>query len=202
MTNRRMFLATATAVLAVSPLARAFAQAGGDRATAFVKSVGEQLIGVINGAGDPPQQHAELTRIIDASVDIDGVARFCIGRFWRTASPQEQRDYVEAFHAMLVNNISAAVGSYQGVRFSVGRAQPRADGTVVTTTITRPNNKPSPVDWLIAEVGGNPRIEDMITEGVSLRLTQRSDYEAFLASNGHTVRSLIDGLRQKAAAHA
>jgi len=42
----------------------------------------------------------------------------------------------------------------------------------------------------------------MITEGVSLRLIERSDYAAFLAGNGNNVRSLIDSMRKKAAVHA
>jgi phospholipid transport system substrate-binding protein len=200
MLQRRVILrAAATALFAFR---RARAAVDDDRAAAFVKSVGDRLVAVINGSGGASEKRAALTPIIDATVDIDGVAQFCLGRFWRTANADEQRQFIDTFHAMLVNNIAGAVGEYQGVRFTVGRVQHRDDGTVVATTIERPNNKPSPVDWLIADVGGAPRIEDMITEGVSLRLTQRSDYSAFLASNGNNVRTLIESLRKKAAAHA
>jgi phospholipid transport system substrate-binding protein len=190
------------AAAAVTLARPALAELDDDQAVAFVKNVGDRLVGVINGAGSAAQKNAALTPIVDASVDIEGVAKFCLGRFWRTASADEQRQYVDAFHAMLVNNIAGAVGEYQGVRFSVGRAQRRGDGEVVATTIERPNNKPSRVDWLIAEGAGGPRIEDMITEGVSLRLTERSDYESYLAGNGNSVRGLIDGMRKKAAADA
>jgi len=171
-------------------------------AAGLVKSVGDRLVAVVNGPEAERDKRAALTPIVDASVDVEGVARFCLGRFWRTASPDEQRQYVETFHAMLVNNIAGKLGEYQGVRFTVGRVQHRDEGVVVATTIERPNNQPSPVEWLIADVAGGPRSEDMITEGVSLRLTQRSDYAAFLAGNGNNVRTLIDSLRQKVAAHA
>jgi phospholipid transport system substrate-binding protein len=201
MITRRMFLSAASAPLVITafvPPARA--ELDGEQAVSFVKSVGDRLVAVVNGPGNDAQKRAALTPVIDASVDTEGVARFCLGRFWRTASADEQRQYIDAFHTMLVGNIAGSIGQYQGVRFNVGRAQHRADGEVVETTIERPNNKPSRVDWLIGEVGGGQRIEDMITEGVSLRLTERSDYEAFLAGNGHNLRSLIEGMRQKAAA--
>jgi phospholipid transport system substrate-binding protein len=205
MLKRRMVLGTATTVLlAAAPGWFRPARAAFDdgRAAGFVKSVGDRLVAVVNSPGSARDKRAALTPIVDASVDVEGVARFCLGRFWRTASPDEQRQYVETFHAMLVNNIAGKLGEYQGVRFTVGRVQHRDEGVVVATTIERPNNQPSPVEWLIADVAGAPRIEDMITEGVSLRLTQRSDYTAFLASNGNNVRTLIDSLRQKLAAHA
>jgi phospholipid transport system substrate-binding protein len=204
MRRRMVFGSAATALLATTPglFQRAIAALDADHAAAFVKGVGDRLIAVINGPGGGPQKRAALTPIIGAAVDVDGIAQFCLGRFWRNASADERREYVDTFHAMLVNNIAGAVGEYQGVRFIVGQAQHREDAVVVATTIERPNNKPSPVDWLITEVGGAPKIEDMITEGVSLRLTERNDYEAFLAGNGNSVRTLIDSMRKKTAAHA
>jgi phospholipid transport system substrate-binding protein len=202
MMKRRIALGVATtALVATAPglFRHAIAELDGDRAVAFVKNTGDQLLAVINDSGGERDKRAALARIIDASVDVEGVARFCLGRFWRTASPDEQREFIEAFHAMLVNNIAGRLGDYQGVRFTVGRVQHRDDAEVVATTLERPNSPPWSVVWLIADVAGAPKIEDMIAEGVSLRVTERSDYTAFLARNGNNVRSLIEGLRQKLA---
>ncbi len=199
--KRRMVLATIV-VVAVAGLRQARAAVDDNRAVAFVKSVGDRLVAVVNGPGDEQAKRAALATIINASVDMDGVAQFCLGRFWPRASADERRQYVDAFHAMLVNSIAGALGNYQGVSISVGQAQHRDGAEVVATTIQRPNNKPSPVEWLVADVGGSPKIQDMITEGVSLRLTERNDYAAFLAGNGNNVRNLIDSMRKKSAAHA
>jgi len=205
MMMRRTVLRTAGGALlgaACADVHRAVAALDDGDAVSFVKRVGDRLVAVINGPGSDSDKRAALTPIVDAAVDVDGVARFCLGRFWRTAGPEEQRQYVETFHAVLVNNIAHNMGDYKGVRFTVGRAQRRDQDEVVATTIELPDNKPSRVEWLIAEVGGGPKIEDMITEGVSLRVTERNDYASFLASNGHNVRTLIDSLRRKLAAHA
>ena len=204
MMQRRMLLGMASTVLLVTaPGIFRHARAGldGDHAATFIKDIGDKLVAVINGPGATPEKRAAVTPIIEAAVDVDGVARFCLGRFWRTASADEQREYVDAFHAMLVNNIAGTIGDYQGVRFTVGRVQQRDDAEVVATTIERPNNQPSRVDWLIADVAGGPKIEDMIAEGASLRLTQRNDTTAFLARNGNNVRTLIDTMRRKMAAN-
>lgn len=204
MTNRRTLLGlTATVLICGAPgLPRdAVAEPGDARAQAFIKRTGERLIAVINGPGNEQQKRAELTSIIDSAVDVGSVARFCLARYWRTASPDEQRQYTEAFHAMLVHNIAGKLGDYQGVRFTVGHVQQRDDAELVATTVERPNNQPSRIEWMVTDVAGTPKIEDMIAEGVSLRLTARSDYEAFLARNGNNVRTLIQSLRQKVAAN-
>ena len=41
----------------------------------------------------------------------------------------------------------------------------------------------------------------MVAEGMSLRLTQRSDYTAFLTRNNNDIGSLLQALRQQIAAN-
>jgi phospholipid transport system substrate-binding protein len=77
--------------------------------------------------------------------------------------------------------------------------QHRDDAGAVATTLERPTSPPASVVWLIADVAGAPKIVDMIAEGVSLRVPERSDYAAFLARAGNNVRGLIEALRQNLA---
>jgi phospholipid transport system substrate-binding protein len=204
MTTRRLLLAAAPALfaaplLAVPPLAgRAFA-ATPDAAAAFVDQLLRDLLAIANGAEPQDAKRAALARVIEQRVDVDAVARFCLGRFWRIASPQQQADYVVLFRRVLVKNVSERVGEYQGVTYSLGRALQREGDIAVSSIVNRPGNAPNKVDWVVgAETP--PRVIDVVAEGTSLRLTQRSDYAAFLARNGNNVQALIDALRQQAAA--
>jgi phospholipid transport system substrate-binding protein len=177
----------------------AFAQSTLDRAVDFVRATGDHLVAVINGNMPAADKRQTLAKIIDAAVDVNGVAQFCLGRFWRTASSKEQQEYTQLFHAVLVNNISAKLGEYQGVKFTVGRAEDRDDNQVVSTTVERPNNAPTEVQWIISQASGAPRIVDVVAEGTSLRLTQRSDYAAYLTRNNNSVQALIEAMRQQIA---
>jgi phospholipid transport system substrate-binding protein len=205
MLPRRIFLAraAAAAILAGAFLTLrirpSFAQAPLERAVDFVRTTGNQLIAVINGNMSPPDKRQTLARIIDGAVDVNGVAQFCLGRFWRTASSKEQQEYTLLFHSVLVNNISGKLGEYQGVKFTVGRAQERDDNSVVDTTVERPNNAPTGVEWIISEASGAPKIVDVVAEGTSLRLTQRSDYAAYLTRNNNSVSALIEAMKQQIA---
>ncbi len=199
MLTRRLMLLSATAMLAVMglPPLPAWAQTP-EQATAFIEQTAKELVDVVNGPGTLAEKRAKLQVIVDRAVDVNEVARFCLGRFWRTASPQQQKEYLDLFHRVLMINITGKVGEYQGVSFVMGRTSPREGAMAVSTTVNRPGNAPSKVDWLISTQSGSLRIVDVIAEGTSLRLTQRSDYTSYLGRNNNSVQALIDALKQQA----
>jgi phospholipid transport system substrate-binding protein len=202
MSSRRTFvrLTAASLLPAVGWLSRpALAQGATGRASAFIKGVGDQLVGIVNGPESDREKRAKLTAVIDNAVDVDGVARFCLGRFWRTASADQQHRYMMLFHQVLVNNITAKIGEYRGVRFQMGRTQQRDDDAVVSTVVERPNNPPTNVDWVVSNPGSDPKIVDVVAEGTSMRLTQRQDYAAYLSQHNNNIDALIDAMRQQVA---
>jgi phospholipid transport system substrate-binding protein len=156
-------------------------------------------VAVVNGPGAPRDKRATLTQVIEAAVAVDDVARFCLGRFWRVASPEQQKHYTELFHQVLVTNITAKLGEYQGVHFIMGRTESRDDNDVVFTVVERPNNAPTNVEWVISNAASDPKIIDVIAEGTSLRLTQRSDYVSYLSHNNNSVDALINAMQQQVA---
>jgi phospholipid transport system substrate-binding protein len=191
---RRHFL-TLAAVSAVVPLS-ARAQST-ERAAAFVKSTGDRLVAVVNGPGSTNAKRAQMTQIINSDVDVDGIGRFCLGRFWKQATPEQQKQYLALFHEVLVTNITAKLGEYQGVTFTMGRSRSQDEDAVVSTTVIRPNNGPTAVDWIISDPASSPKIIDVVAEGTSLRLTQRQDYASYLAHNNGSVEALIAAMKSQ-----
>jgi phospholipid transport system substrate-binding protein len=194
MTYRRHFLILA-AVSALFPLS-ARAQ-DTEKASAFVKSTGDRLVAIVNGPGSASTKRAAMTQILNTDVDVDGIGRFCLGRFWRQATPEQQKQYLALFHEVLVTNITAKLGEYQGVTFTMGRAKPQDEEAVVSTTVVRPNNAPTAVDWIIANPSSAPKIIDVVAEGTSLRLTQRQDYASYLTHNNNNVDALIAAMKNQ-----
>lgn len=175
----------------------AWAQAGD--ATGFVRQLGDELVAVVNGPGSVAEKRRRLDPLVEQSVDIDAIGRFCLGRFWNTATPQQRQEFQRLFHQVLLTNIAGKIGDFQGVRFAMTTTSQRDSGTFVGTTISRPNQQPNNVQWLVSNASGRPRIIDVIAEGTSLRLTQRSDYAAFISRNGNSVDALLDAMRRQAA---
>ena len=196
-TRRFLLFAPAAVLLASNRPARADST---DQAVAFITQLGKELLVVVNGAASVTEKQAALVKIVERDVDVPAVAQFCLGRFWRTATPAQQADYGNLFNAVLVKNITGKVGDYKGVSFAVTRGQPRDGDVVVGSLVTQPGNPPAKVDWIVSMSSGRPRVVDVMAEGTSLRLTQRSDYASFLSSHGNSVQALIDAMRQRAAA--
>jgi len=167
-------------------------------AASFIQKTGDDLIAELKSAHSPTARHQALADIIKSTVDIPDVARFSLGRFWRLATPQQQKDYVDAFERSLVATITGRIGDFTEVKFTVGRTSPNGPDTLVQSTIARPDESPIQVQWLVSMTSGGPKIVDLIAEGTSMRLTERSDYSSYLQQHGNSIQALIDALRAQA----
>jgi phospholipid transport system substrate-binding protein len=198
-TRRQLTSAMCAALLAATPFA-ASGNTGLSWATDYIRRVGDELAAIMAHAGSADARRQRLQPLIDRVVDIDGAARFCLGRFWRLATPVQRQEYVRLFHGVLMNAILSRVGDYENneVRVNIDRPE-RQDGAVrVPTVVERSGSPPVRVIWVVSDDSANPRIVDVMAEGISLRLTTRSDYNAFLNRHSDSVDALIDALRQQA----
>lgn len=202
MPRRRFWLLPLGLGLAlIAPGARA--QVDPSRAGEFIRKTGEELAAAINAQAPINQRRDQVANVLRRMVDLDGVGRFILGRWWRVASADEQQEYQRLFEEMLIRNLSSRFGEYQGLRLELGRVQARAeDDVLVSTTIERPNTAPFGLDWRVGEVHGQPRVVDVIAEGTSLRLTQRSEYSSVISRNGGKVAPLLDAMRGQIASLA
>ncbi len=175
-------LASAIGILVIAPptLSRAAASPG-QQAVGFVRTTAERLVGIVNSDASPPERRHRLQQVIDATVDVNDIGRFCLGRFWRLATPEQQKEYLDLFGDLLVTKIAGHLGEYQGVRVNMGLARTAADTEIVITMVDRPNSPTYQVDWVVSTSSGGPKIIDLLAGGTSLRLTQSSDFAAFLA---------------------
>ena len=177
------------------------AQVDTSRAAAFIQAAGDELVAAINSPGlGAAARQERVAVILRRSVDIEAVGRFVLGRFWRVATPAEQQEYLRLFEMSLIRNLAGRFGEYQGVRFALGRSQSRTeDDALVSTIVTRPGSNPFNLDWRVSEAGGQPKIVDLIAEGTSLRLTQRSEYASVIQRGGGQVAALLTAMRAQAA---
>ena len=149
---------------------------------------------------DPAARRGRLALFLDRVVDLDGLAGFCLGRYWQAATPAQQAEYRQLFRLVLANNVASrlAAATANVAQVQTGRPERKGDEILVPTSVERPNNRPSRVVWVVVPAGDSYRIVDVVAEGISLRLTQRSDYASFLAGSNGDISVLLRALRQKA----
>ena len=182
-------------IMPPDPARSAWAQSG-EHAVALVKSTSDQLVAIVNSKGLPTEKRRRLQQVIDTCVDVEGIARFSLGRFWHLATADKQTQYLVLFRELLVTKIASHFGEYEGVHVTMGLARVSEGTEVVVTMVERPENPPTQVDWVVSTTTGGPRIVDLLAEGTSLRVTQSADFTSYLAHHQYSVPNLIEAMRQ------
>jgi phospholipid transport system substrate-binding protein len=167
---------------------------------AFVGTLGARAIEVLGPSVAPAQRLARFRELFRNDFDIPGIGQFVLGRYWRTASPQEQQEFLGLFQEYIVQAYSARLGEYGGAPFRVTGSRPAGGEIVVNSEITRSGGAPVQVDWFLVNAGGAYKITDVYVSGVSMKVTQRDEFASVIQRGGGQVGPLLAQLRQKVAA--
>ncbi len=198
-TRRAVLLTSASALLlSVTPM-RAWAQA--DRsaeASRFIEQFGSQLVGIVNADESLDRKRQQMQPLVEQALAVNDIGVFVLGRYWRIATPAQQQRFIQLFHAVLVNTITSKLGDFRGVAFRLTQTTMRDGDYLVGTLISRPNQQPNNAQWVVSFQSGRPAVVDVLAEGTSLRLTQRSDYAAFISRNNNNVDALLNALERQA----
>lgn len=167
----------------------------GKQAENFIRDLGTEAIAALEATkGDEIARNEAFKRILNRDFNMDVIARFSLGRYWGVATPAEQKEYTALFKKMVVDVYSNRFSEYSGQKFEVIGNKPAGRKDVVVNSRIVPENGgvPVKVDWRVR--GG--KIIDVIVEGVSMSVTQRSEFASVIQRGGGNVSALIDHLKK------
>jgi len=166
----------------------------------FVKATAERgLTFLSNPNSTQDQRKAEFKKLLSSSFDMDTIARFSLGTYWNTATPAQKKQYSDLFRKMVVNVYAERFKDYNGQKFEVKSARPvgSSDALVTSNIIPVDGGDPVQVDWRVRNKNGEMKIVDVLVAGVSMSVTQRSDFSSVIQQGGGKVDVLIDYLKKK-----
>jgi len=160
----------------------------GAAATKYVESLGNQAIGIIaNAKLNKQQKQTKLEKIFSDNVDIPWVGRFVMGRFWKQATPEQQKNYLREYEKFIITHYASRFAEYSGGKFNVTNTKIDSpdEYTVSMQMLSNEKNaEPVLVDYRVRASGGSYKVFDVIVEGVSMITTQRSEFGAVLNDKG------------------
>ena len=191
----RFLAILATLLLCQSP---AFAQA--HDAKSYVDNVASQVLAIAKNSAMPiGEKQPKLETIFADVVDVPTVAKFVLGRHWRTATPAQQAAYVKAYGPFLIKNYAGRIAKYSGQTYKIVSSKKDADDTeLVGMQILDPNGPPISMVYRLKPQNGKYLVSDIVIENVSLVATQRSEFNAVVTKHG--LDFLISALEKRAAA--
>jgi phospholipid transport system substrate-binding protein len=196
MTRRLFFIAICLLMIGIAIPTRPTA-AGADPA-AVITSLGNEALKVLGKNVDPNLRVIRFRQLFTEDFDVPGIARFVLGRYWRLATPAQQQEFIKLFTNYIALAYSNRLAEYSGETLRVTSSRPAPDGELVSSEILRTSGQPpARVDWLLTPHSGAYKISDVIVEGVSMAVTQRSEFASVIQRNGGQVQGLITALRQK-----
>jgi phospholipid transport system substrate-binding protein len=199
----RRSLVTAAFVVLGGALAPAIPASAAADPAALISNLGKRALEVLGKNTTPAQRVARFRELLREDFDVPGISRFVLGRYWKVATEEQQAEFVKLFEDYIALAYSTRLAEYTGENFKVVGSRPNADGAVVTSEILRQAGAPPvKVDWRLTGHNGVYKISDVSVDGISMAVTQRSEFASVIQHNGGQVQGLITMLREKTAATA
>ena len=192
----RVYSTIGAFVLLIGLVTASPGQATAQDARTFIGRLGNEAIQVLGPSVSQQQRIARFRQLFQRDFDVPGIGQFVLGRYWRTATPEEQQEFLKLFQEYIVQSYAAQLGEYGGEPFRVLGSRPSGNETVVTSEIDRPSGSRILVDWYVVDRGG-PKISDVYVAGVSMKVTQRDQFASVIQRNGGRVDALLTMLRQR-----
>ena len=166
-------------------------------ASNLVKNLGDQAIKML---GDNRLSKAEkineFRTLLNEGFNVPLIAKYALGRYWRRTNPDQKQEYLKVFEEFIVSSYAARLGQFGGETFVI--TESRDDGKkdfIVSSIIKTSKGRKINVDWRVRNTSGKLKILDVIIEGVSMVITQRDEFSAFIQRSGGDVNSLINKLK-------
>jgi len=176
------------------------------QAADFLSQLQDEAASRLGDASVSAQEKEDhFRKLFKQNFDLPAIGSFVIGRYWRGAAQEEQKEFLGVFEDAMVQRFLPLLAENSSERFQIGNVTPdRANERIVliATRIDRSEGEPYNVTWRVRESDGTFKILDIVAEGVSMAITLRSEYGTVLKNNGGKLPPLTEALRAKVASGA
>lgn len=173
-----------------------------ERAVAHINKVAIEAINMLSDSTlSRKQKQNEFKELLAIGFDTHRISRFVLGRYWRTASKSQRKEFVPLFEDYITRTYTRQISDYSGEQLEIGLAQILSKReTMVKSAIVRPKGPPIKLNWRVYENKKNVmRVVDIVVEGISMALTQRQEFSAVISKSTDGVEGLLTKLRKRAA---
>jgi phospholipid transport system substrate-binding protein len=202
-------LVAAVALLGVGPV---HAQAApppvpGPGPQQLVEQVSKDLLKAIDAdraalASDPAKLRAVVDKVLLPTFDAEYSARLVLGKYWRTATPDQRTRFINGFVDSMMRQYGTALLQFTANRMSMlpFRGDPAGTSATVRTEIKRDDGTPVPVNYSLRATPEGWKAWDVTIEGVSYVKNFRTDFASEIEAKG--LDAVIQRLEAQGAAAA
>lgn len=169
-------------------------------AKTLIGDIADRGIGFLSDTSlSEEKRESEFRDLLNDAFDMGTIGRFALGRYWKTAKPEQKTEYQKLFNELIVRVYTARFKEYDGQKLEVtGARKDSANDDVIVHTVIIPKKGQQKfvIEWRVRGKANKFKVVDILVEGVSMALTQRSDFASVIQRGGGDIEVLLAHLRK------
>ena len=167
--------------------------------TEFSEHLTEKIMNTLESKDSDKVKLKILHRFFDESIDINWIARFVLGQYYKKIDKERLLSYESVYREYTTCSCLRKFYQYnKGQKSKLLGLKKLNQSWIIKTHVTSSNFSNKNIEVLykiILKNNSEVKIIDIIVEGVSMIYTQRSDFSSLIASDG--IDGLITALEKK-----
>ncbi len=196
--HKKILTAVIGSIMLLANAAKADVNAA--KAEEFVKNTTQEgLVEIINSKASQAERNARFEKLFNSALDLKFIGRFVLGRYWKTASNEQRDRFIDVYRKLNVQTWSKRFDEFKGKEFIFKGTTPSSSSNqiFVNSIVPMDQGQPANVVWRVKQEGDKFKIVDIVIENVSLAITARNEYSAFIKKSPKGLDGLIADLENK-----
>ena len=165
----------------------------------FVQSTVNRAAKTLGGNLTKKERIEKLKEIASETVDINGIGYYTLGAHRKNINDEQIKIYEDLFEQYFLKSFSSRLAEYSNPEIEVvSKKKINENYTMVSSILVSTEQRPKVrIDWRIyTKNQKNPKIRDLIIEGLSLVRTQREEFSSIILSNDGDINALFSTLKE------
>jgi len=135
---------------------------------------------------DPAKVGALVDSYLLPHFDTEYSARLVLGKYWRTATPEQRQHFIDAFYHSLLSNYGAALTEFTADRLKIypTTVDPAKPIATVRTEVKRDNGDRVSVNYYMHKTPQGWKAWDVVIDGISYVNSYRTDFGEQIEQQG------------------
>jgi phospholipid transport system substrate-binding protein len=159
--------------------------------TALVQATAQGMLQDLDKDRDAYRRDpAKLAGLVDKYLlphfDTAFSAQLVLGKYWRTATPEQRQHFIDAFYHSLLTNYGSALVDFTDDRLKIfpSKVDPDAKTATVRTEVKRSNGDRVSVNYYLRKTPQGWKAWDVVIDGISYVNSYREDFGAQIEQQG------------------
>ena len=168
-------------------------------ASEFISSLSDEASNILSSKLSDDEKIIRLKEIGERSVDIEGVGLYTLGKYRKTLTDSQKKQYKELFKNYFLKSFAGRLVGYTDAKITVLSEEIKNEKyTIVFSKLIGTADRPEvKIDWRVyTKDPENPLIRDLVIEGLSLARTQKEEFNSIIVNNNDSIEALFENLNK------